>query len=402
MPKHTAQLTEAKQQLDRLVANARDQLLMPITIAEVLRRIADKTADINDIDAIRKNSYHWCATICRRLFGKKLSLNRSYWGRLYSHHVPPTSLATLAEHNGDTNGVAEAYVYARLRQTTISLQAIRKSINEIPRSEFILAEFLSAFESDEKLKRSIDKAYEVVVHALFNAIAGRVKAQVTVSVSTADAAILEDFKDFCKLLLGVDAETPTMTVPARLYRVGGANSRDGGVDLWANFGPAIQVKHVSLDAAIAPPIVESVSAEHMVIVCLDADKQVIEVVLKQLGLDSKVRGIITKADLQRWYGLALGPKHLDDMAAPLFKALLTEFDDEFPLANPAAIDALVKERGYDALTLDGDWSVAEPVVRAPNSKKKPTSKENPAKPKETGTASPEQSAVAQARPRRRP
>lgn len=50
-----------------------------------------------------------------------------------------------------------------------------------------------------------------------------------------------------QLLLGVDAAAPSITVPARLYRVGGANSRDGGVDLWANFGPAIQVKHIALD-----------------------------------------------------------------------------------------------------------------------------------------------------------
>jgi len=100
-----------------------------------------------------------------------------------------------------------------------------------------------------------------------------------------------------QLLLGVDAAKPSIPVPARLYRVGGANSRDGGVDMWANFGPAIQVKHIALDVQNTPPIVESVSAEHMVIVCTDADKAVIQAVLTQVGLGGRVCGIITKAGL---------------------------------------------------------------------------------------------------------
>lgn len=153
-------------------------------------------------------------------------------------------------------------------------------------------------------------------------------------------------------------------MPARLCRVGGANSRDGGVDLWANFGPAIQVKHISLDAQSAQPIVESVAAEHLVIVCKDADKPAIQAVLTQVGLGGRVRGIITKADLVRWYDLALGPKHAAEMAGPLFKALVAEFDDEFPLADPTPIDTLMRERGYDKLQFDGMWSVAEPVSRA--------------------------------------
>jgi hypothetical protein len=169
--------------------------------------------------------------------------------------------------------------------------------------------------------------------------------------------------------LGVDAAAPSITVPARLYRVGGANSRDGGVDLWANFGPAIQVKHISLDVQNTQPIVESISAEHIVIVCKDADKDAIQAVLTQVGLGGRVRGIITKADLARWYDLALGPKHTADMAAPLFKALLAEFDDEFTLADPTAIDTLIKDRGYDKLNLEGTWSVDQPVTRAVKPKK---------------------------------
>ncbi|MBX3360460.1 MAG: HaeII family restriction endonuclease [Phycisphaeraceae bacterium] len=366
--KHTETVVIAKGRLDRLIANARNQLLMPITIAESLHRITNGTVQAGDSDTIRRASYHWCAAITLKLFGKNLSLNRSYWDKLFSDHVPPASLAVLAKENSLGNGVVEAYVYARLRQTVGSLARIRDSITNASSAGFSLVEFLSSFEQDPKLRRSVDKAYEVVVHALFNAIATRVNAQVTISVSASETAILGDFQDFCRMLLGVDVEQPSRTVNAKLHRVGGANSRDGGVDLWANFGPAVQVKHIALDIDSVPPMVNSVSADQIVIVCRDAEKDVIDSVLKQVGLGERVRGIITKSDLVRWYGLALGPRHAAAMSAALFKSLLAEFDDEFALADPTAINAFAEERGYDRLTLDGVWSVDQPVVRVSKSK----------------------------------
>lgn len=363
-------LADAKQRLDNLIANGRNQLLMPITIAEALRRVAQGEADLADLDGIRKASYHWCAAVNHRLFGKSLSLNRSYWDKLFADHVPPSALASLSAANRRACGIVEAYVYARLRQTVESLRPIRRTLVDGAAGGFTLLQYLAAFEQDAKLKRSVDKAYEIVVHALFNAVVSRVRAQVTLSVSTAEAAVLKDFHDFCQLLLGVDAAAPEITVPARLYRVGGANSRDGGVDLWANFGPAIQVKHISLDPQNTQPIVESISAEQIVIVCKDADQPAIQAVLTQVGLGGRVRGIITKSDLARWYDLALGRKHAAAMAAPLFRSLLAEFDDEFPLADPTRIDTLTKERGYNRLNLEGTWRVDRPVARAAKSETK--------------------------------
>ena len=117
------------------------------------------------------------------------------------------------------------------------------------------------------------------------------------------------------------------------------------------------------------PVVESISAQQIVIVSKDADKSVIQTVLTQVGLGTRVRGIIAKADLARWYDLALGPKYAADMAIPLFKSLVAEFDDEFTLADTTAIDKLTMDRGYDKLKLEGAWSVAQPVTRAVKPKK---------------------------------
>lgn len=358
---------DAWQRLDRLIANGRNQLLMPITIAEVLNKLASGDASLENLEAIRKDSYHWCGEVCQHLFRKSLSLNRSYWDKLYAQHMPVDALTALAIENKARGGIAEAYVYARLRQTAESLQPLRQAICNGPGGGFTLQNFLTAFEKDKRLARSAGPAYEVIVHALFNAIAERVGARITISVAESEAAILGDFQDFCRLLLGVDAEKTTRTIDARLYRVGGTNSQDGGVDLWANFGPAIQVKHISLNPQKVGPIVESVQAEHIVIVCRKADKSKIDAVIQGAGWGSRVQGVITNIDLLRWYDLALGPKHAVAMAGPLFRTLLTEFDDEFPLANPAVIDTFARTRGYDRHTLDGVWSLASPAVRGKKS-----------------------------------
>jgi hypothetical protein len=93
-----------------------------------------------------------------------------------------------------------------------------------------------------------------------------------------------------------------------------------------------------------------------------------------VGLAARVRGFITKADLTRWYDLALNARHAKDMAAPLFDALLAEFDDEFSLADPAAIDTLMRERGYHKLTLANTWAIDKPVQRGTKRTAKPSTK----------------------------
>lgn len=354
-----ATLADAKDRLDRLIRNARDQSLMPITIAETLRRLAAGEASLDEPDRIRKDSYHWCQAICERLFSKPLSLNRSYWDKLFASHMPAEALAALDAENRRGKGVVEAYVYARLRQTVEGLQAVRSMIVSAEPASFSLDTFLAAFENERRLRRSIDKAYEIAVHALFNAVAARVQARITVSVATTDPAILTDFRDFCRVLLGVSDTQPEITIPARLYRVGGTNSRDGGVDLWANFGPAVQVKHITLDEESAAPLADSVGADQLVVVCRDIDKAAIERIMEQTGLNGRIRGFITKTDLVRWYALAVGPRHAATMARPLLKALAAEFEAEFTLSDPSRLDSLTTERGYSEATKTRLWAICE-------------------------------------------
>jgi type II restriction enzyme len=62
---------------------------------------------------------------------------------------------------------------------------------------------------------------------------------------------------------------------AKVYRVGVTNAADRGLDMYSNWGPAIQIKHLTLSEEMAEGIVGSVSSDKIVIVCKDAEEKII-------------------------------------------------------------------------------------------------------------------------------
>lgn len=125
--------------------------------------------------------------------------------------------------------------------------------------------------------------------------------------------------------------------------------------MWANFGPTIQVKHLTLNPKLAQSIVNQVQSDNVIVVCRAADKQVIEIVLQQIDWGQKVRGIITEADLEKWYEHCLRGKYASLLAQKLLTKLSQEFKKEFPQA--AAIVDFIDERGYMRIASPDIWSV---------------------------------------------
>ena len=120
--------------------------------------------------------------------------------------------------------------------------------------------------------------------------------------------------------------------PAHVYRVGVTNAADRGLDMWANFGPAVQIKHLSLDEKLATGIVDQVESDRVVIVCKDADTKTLEIVLKQIGWGKRVQGIVKESDLIDWYERCLRGKFANRLAAPLLERMREGFKAEFPVA----------------------------------------------------------------------
>jgi len=116
--------------------------------------------------------------------------------------------------------------------------------------------------------------------------------------------------------------------------------------MWANFGPAVQVKHLTLDADVADDIAENLAADQIVIVCRAAEASSIEAVMTQVGLGERMRGVVTEQDLLRWYDKCLAGTYAETLGVTLLEAFVKEFELEFPLSVVADLDALCKERGY--------------------------------------------------------
>jgi hypothetical protein len=140
--------------------------------------------------------------------------------------------------------------------------------------------------------------------------------------------------------------------PAKIYRAGVANAADRGLDMWANFGPAVQVKHLRLDAELADEITDEVATDDVVIVCKTAEAQLIQSLLNQIG--KPIRGIVTQDDLLHWYDLCL-TKYQNRMGNKMMKHLRNEFLQEFP--SLSELPSFLHERKYHEVQLTSDWQL---------------------------------------------
>jgi hypothetical protein len=152
----------------------------------------------------------------------------------------------------------------------------------------------------------------------------------------------------------INSENTSFKSKANINRVGVTNAADRGLDMWANFGPAIQIKHLSLNEKLAEDIVATVTSDRIVIVCKDSEESVIKSLLNQLGWKSRIQSIITESELIEWYERALRGSFADSIGDKLLKSISDEIMLEFPSADNSDFMEFYNRRGYDKLT-DDDW-----------------------------------------------
>ena len=351
-------IKDAKKQIDIVTKKARVHLYKPIQIAEILMyHRKNPTFDLDDLESYRNASKKWRDQISQTLVGRICTSSARFQDNLFeTNAMPPSFIAILGQENekSDRAGIVEAYIYKSLGARLGSLKVIAEYLINATPATFDLSQFIENFIADPGLKRSIDKAYEITVYALFDTLVRNLKAKISVSIADANVELIKDFEDFTEMVLGVNSRTPTITIPAKLYRVGVTNAADRGLDIWANFGPAIQVKHLSLTEEVAVDIVDQVAADKILIICKNAEKDIISKILKQIGFGERIQGIITQNDLERWYKKCFSSKHQTTLGKSLLKDLYSEFISEFPSTGDALRD-FIKERGYDKVEGKGPF-----------------------------------------------
>lgn len=348
---------KSKHALDKIVKKSRVHLYKPIQIAEILfhhRTIGD--INPGDLATFRNVSKKWRDDVSRRLVGNVSTSSQKFQDNVFEDNaMPPNLLEELADYNKRKGGIVENYVYHRLKERLEQLIHAFEYLNKADIKSFKIEAFLKSFTQESGLKRSIDKVYEITVYALFSTIVRALNVQVKLCIGNLDKEMMQDFNRFLELVVGLSKDIPEKNTPARLFRVGVANAADRGLDMWTNFGPAIQVKHVSLSEELAEDVADSIMADNIVFVCLDAEAKMIERIMTQLAFGKKIQGIITLSDLINWYDVCLSGKYRDKLGKTLLSDLKREFGFEFPICSE--IDAFINERGYSQAALVDDWAL---------------------------------------------
>lgn len=355
-------LAQAKARLDLIIAKGRVDLYKPIQIAEVLRRSRlYGDIDIRNVETYRNQSIHWRNAVTDRLVGKRSTSSARYQHDVWNKNaMPPEMLSVLDRENKRTDGAVERYIYLRYAERQETVANILALLEAATPENFHLQSLLNLFVVQKGIRRSIDKAYEIVAYSLFETIVLALQAAVKISVPETSKELLVEFVDLTRVLLGLDENQLSWEQQAHIYRVGVTNAADRGLDMWANFGPAIQVKHLTLNEKLASAIVDQVESDHVVIVCRDADANAIRAMTKQIGWGRRVRGIVRESDLIEWYERCLHGKFADRLARPLLDELLREFQAEFPQAK--AIGEFLVERGYATATPHALWRTKSDAI----------------------------------------
>jgi type II restriction enzyme len=346
---------KSKEALDAIIRKSRVHFYKPIQIAEILyRHRKERDWDLKDLESYRNVSKRWRDEISLLLVGRRSTSSQKYQDNIFeANAMPPVLLAELGKINKKGRGFVEAYIYKALENRLTSVYSVQQYIRKATPDSFSLKQAVSFFTEIPGLKRSIDKMYEILVYALFVTIVRALKTQITLEICNKDEEIIKDFESFLKMVLGLQSNQTKIVLPAALYRVGVANAADRGLDMWANFGAAIQVKHLTLTPELVEDIAEDILAERIVIVCLDSERDSISALLKQVGWANRIQGIVTINDLDQWYKLCLSKKYREKLGVSLLKDIEREFNAEFP--SSAEIKPFMKERKYDGLIMPKGW-----------------------------------------------
>lgn len=347
---------QAKNALDLVIRKSRVHLYKPIQIAEILYHARTVPGSINlaNLEDYRNKSKKWRDAISLVLLGRVCTSSARFQDDLFNENaIPPEILVELGEENARTKGAVESYIYGKFTNRYSQLSKALNYVLNASKENFDIRVFIDSFRYEPGLRRSIDKVYEIVVYSLFTTLVVALELQVTISINAEKQELLSEFADFAKMVMSLDVDNLTRQQNAKVYRVGVTNAADRGLDMYSNWGPAIQIKHLSLSAELAEDIVGSVANDKIVIVCKDAEERTILSLLNQIGWRSRIQSIVTESDLTSWYEKALRGAYANTLGNELLSYLCGEIANEFPSIDDTP--EVLKSRRYESIT-DTFWS----------------------------------------------
>lgn len=345
---------EAKNALDVLIKKSRVHLYKPIQIAEILFKArTEDCIDPMDKESYRSKSKRWRDEITLPLLGRVCTSSSKFQDNLFDDNaIPPGVLKVLIDENNSRKGAVEAYIYKEFIHKHDQLSEALLYCMEANPATFDIRTFIDSFWHEPGLKRSLDKVYEIIVFSLFATLVDVLNIKVEVSVDALNYNVLKEFEDFSKKVMCIDCSSTSCMQDGKVYRVGVTNAADRGLDMYANWGSAIQIKHLSLDIELAKDIVNGVSSDRVVIVCKDVEKDIIVSLLTQIGWKRHIQSIVTENDLIVWYEKALRGGFSELTAVKLLETLCESIADEFP--SVSSLPEILEVRHYETI-YDDFW-----------------------------------------------
>ena len=342
-------LTTAQKALNSIIKKSRVHFYKPIQIAEILfqHRIKEKI-NLAQVEDYRNASKKWRNKITRRFLGRICTSSARFQDNLFeANAMPPKVLAILGDFNKQESGIVEAHIYKSFYDKYFQLNnALNYCINSVA-SSFQLNELISLFWKQPGLRRSIDKIIEIIVYSLFETIVTNANIRVEI-IANDPERILDEFSAFANKVIGLNNKE-RLSFNAHFHRVGVTNAADRGLDIFANFGAVVQVKHINLSEEVAEEITQTITANKIVIVCKNAEAKIITSLLTQIGWRSRIQSIITIEELCDWYSMALTGKHCHILGTPLLENLREQIQLEFPSVGNTEFEQFIQSRGYDRI-----------------------------------------------------
>jgi type II restriction enzyme len=188
-------IKDAKMRLDSIIAKARIDLYKPIQIAEVLRKSRlEKNIKILDLKTYQNQSIRWRDEVTIRLLNKVSTSSARYQHDVWSTTaMSPELLEILDRENKRTRGGVERYIYLKFSERQATVSSLIDYIDSQNEKSFDLKYLLDEFSAKAGIRRSIDKAYEIIADSLFETIVVSLEAEITISIPL----IKQDLWFFC-------------------------------------------------------------------------------------------------------------------------------------------------------------------------------------------------------------
>ncbi|MCK5522858.1 MAG: HaeII family restriction endonuclease [Thiomargarita sp.] len=346
-------LEKAKNALDSIIKKSRIHLYKPIQIAEILhnaRTQPDLKIELSNLESYRTRSKQWRDVISIQFLGRVSTSSAKFQDNLFEKNaMPPHLLSILGVENQKNNGIVEAYIYHAFENKHLQLDNALNYCLTSTKESFKLENFLNQFWLQVGLKRSLDKIFEMVVYSLFEVLTTSINVKIDIYYDADKKGILKEFSEFSDKVLNLTASKNRKTLDAHFHRVGVTNAADRGLDMYANFGSVVQIKHLSLDKNLAENIVTSITANRIIIVCKSAEKEVINSLLNQIGWQARIQSIITIDELINWYDKALIGQYSELLGERVISTLSEEIKNEFPSVGNNDFQNFKENRGYSSL-----------------------------------------------------